>query len=72
MKKTLRVSTHLRDALANEGVLAIVLQLHWHVELGAFDVFKHLLELLANVANFAALAAVLLLELVQDADDLKV
>ena len=50
-----------------------MLQLHWHVELGTFDIFKYLLELLANVANAAALAAGAILrvpELVQNADDL--
>ena len=50
-----------------------MLQLHWHVELGTFDIFKYLFQLLANVANAAALAAGAILrvpELVQNADDL--
>ena len=72
--KAYPLSPHLRDALANERVLAIMLQLHWHVELGTFDIFKYLLQLLANVANAAAFAAgtavLRIPELVQNADDL--
>ena len=52
-----------------------MLQLHWHVELGTFDIFKYLFQLLANVANAAAIAAGAILrvpELVQNADDLNI